>query len=322
MHKIRCIKLLPSFFLALWLMVSLSSCSDQDENKKTVSNSEAPVTLPVATSEPAPMEEPPPEIQPKEEPGQLVISSSADTGAQLYTSWPLIISANVWRKIPTPDDQGSLPEVSPITLKAKSGSWQESLVLEVKNAAGENVTWPFHPVKQPDESLVLGVADSANALWWLDPSETQSLTKGTYSILVSFKPDGMDGLPAYIARDRFYLTIEKEPNPLVPALESAKQYQMADFFLFKGDAKAAGERVDKLLAAEPENLGGLSLKSKLLASEGKNLEAVYVLGDALSIYYRKYPNADPPLGLLHQRSEVLKDLAPEPVKVDGSSPSN
>jgi len=57
MHKIRCIKLLPSFFLALWLMVSLSSCSDQDENKKTVSNSEAPVTLPVATSETAPMEE-------------------------------------------------------------------------------------------------------------------------------------------------------------------------------------------------------------------------------------------------------------------------
>lgn len=322
MHKIRHIKYLLPAFLTLWLMVSLSSCSDQDENKKAASTSEVPATVPVATSEPAPMEEPPPEIQPKEEPGQLVISSSADTGAQLYTSWPLILSANVWRKIPVPDDQGTLPEVSPITLKAKSGSWQESLVLEVKNAAGESVTWPFHPVNQPDESLVLGVDDSANARWWLDPSETQALPEGTYSISVSFKPDGMNGLPAYVARDRFYLTIKKEPNPLDPSLESAKQYQMADFFLFKGDAKAAGEWVDKLLAAEPENLGGLSLKSKLLTSEGKNLEAVYVLGDALSIYYRKYPNADPPLGLLHQRSEVLKDLAPVPVKVDGSSPSN
>jgi hypothetical protein len=322
MNKTRHIKQLLSVFLTLWLMVTLSSCSDQDENTKTASTSEPPATAPVPTSEPAPMEEPPSEIQPKEEPGQLVISSSADTGAQLYTSWPLIISAAVWRKIPVPDDQGTLPEVSPITLKAKSGSWREALVLEVKNAAGESVTWPFHPVNQPDQSLVLGVDDSANAHWWLDPSETQALPEGAYSVTVSFKPDGMDGLPAYIVLDRFYLTIVKEPNPLDPALESAKQYQMADFFLFKGDAKAAGERVDKLLAAEPENLGGLSLKSKLLAGEGKNLEAVYVLGDALSIYYRKYPNADPPLGLLHQRSEVLKDLAPEPVKIDGSSPSN
>ena len=317
MLKMRCIKHLLSAFLTLWLMVTLSSCSDQNENKKTVSTSEAPANLPVATSEPAPMEEPPSEIQPKEEPGQLVISSSADTGAQLYTSWPLIISANVWRKIPTPDDQRTLPEVSPITLKAKSGSWREALVLEVKTAAGESVTWPLHPVNQPEESLVLGVDDSANAHWWLDPPETQALPEGTYSVTVSFKPDGMDGLPAYIARDRFYLTIKKEPNPIVPALESAKQYQMADFALFKNDTKTAGKLVDKLLAAEPENLGGLSLKSKLLASEGNNLEAVYVLRDALSIYYRKYPNADPPLGLLHQRSEALKNLKPEIVQETG-----
>jgi hypothetical protein len=268
------------------------------------------------------MEEPPAESPPKEEPGQLVISPSADTGADLYTSWPLIISANVWRKIPVPDDQGNLVTASPITLKAKSGSWREALVLEVRKSSGESVAWPFHLVSLPDESASLGVEDSVTAHWWLDPSETQALPEGAYSVMVSFKPDGMEGLPAYIALDRFYLTIKKEPSPLDPALESAKQYQMADFFLFRGDAKAAGERVDKLLAAEPENLGGLSLKSKLLASEGKNLEAVYVLGDALSIYYRKYPNADPPLGLLHQRSEVLKDLKPEPVAVDGSSPSN
>jgi hypothetical protein len=94
MLKMRCIKHLLSAFLALWLMVTLSSCSDQDENKKT--------------------------------------------------------------------------------------------------ASGDSVAWPLHLVNHSGESLVLGVDDSA------------------------------------------------------------KQYQMADFFLFKGDAKAAGERVDKLLAAESE----------------------------------------------------------------------
>ena len=304
--------------MAIWMMAALSSCSCGDDNKKIGSTSEPAATA----SSPGSMEQRPAKIQPKEEPGQLVISSSAETGAQLYASWPLIISANLWRKVPVQDDKGQTPVVSPITLKTKSGSWREALVLEVKNASGDRVTWPFHLVNQPDQSFMLGVDDSANAQWWLDPSETQALLEGTYSVTVSFKPDVMDGLPAYIARDRFYLTIEKEPNPLDPDLESAKQYQMADFFLFKGDAKAAGELVDKLLAAEPENIGGLSLKSKLLASEGKSLEAANTLGDALTVYYRKYPNADPPLGLLHQRSEVLKDLAPKPVPVSGSSPSN
>ena len=318
MLKTRCIKHLLSIFMAIWMMAALSSCSCGDENKKTGSTSEPASTAP----SPGSMGESPSEIQPKEEPGQLVISSSAETGAQLYTSWPLIISANLWRKIPVPDDKGQTPAVSSVTLKAKSGSWREALVLEVRNASGDSVAWPFHLVSRPDETLNLGVEDSANAYWWLDPSETQALPEGKYAVHVSFKPEMMEGLPAYIALDRFYLTIEKEPSPLDPAVASAKQYQMADFLLFKGDAKAADELVDKLLAAEPENIGGLSLKSKLLAGEGKHLEAVNVLGDALTLYYRKYPNADPPLGLLHQRTEVLKDLAPKPVAVDGSNPAN
>lgn len=303
------------------VLLTILSCSNQNENPKTESKSEPAAAASAPDSEPTPMAPKPADIQPVEVPGQLVISSSAETGAQLYTSWPLIISAHVWRKIPVPDDQGNLSTVEPITIKAKTGSWQEALVLEVRNASNDIVAWPFHPMIQPDQSLVLGGDDSAKAQWWLDPSETQSLPEGTYAISVSFKPDAAEGLPGYIAQDRFYLKIEPEPAPLEPALESAKQYQMADFFLFKDDAGAASDIVDKLLAAEPENIDALSLKSKLLAGEGKNLEAANVLGDALNIYYRKYPNADPPLGLLHQRSEVLKTLMSEMVeKKKTSSP--
>nr|NJM01425.1 hypothetical protein [Desulfobacula sp.] len=175
------------------------------------------------------MEEPPAEEPPKEEPGQLVISPSADTGADLYTSWPLIIAPLCGEKYRFRMTRAICLRSPPITLRAKSGPWREALVLEVKNAAGDRMTWPFHPVNQPDQSLVLGVDDSATAHWWLDPSETQALPEGAYSVTVSFKPDGMDGLPAYIVLDRFHLTIKKEPNPLDPALESAKHYQMADF---------------------------------------------------------------------------------------------
>lgn len=312
--KIKCSKHLLSIFMLILMVAVLWSCTCRDENKTPGSTSEPAAAAPAIGSEPGAMEEAPSEIQPKEEPGQLVISSSTETGARLYASWPLIISADLWRKIPVPDDQGQTPALSPITIKAKNGSWREALVLEVKNAAGDTATWPVHPVSHSDQSLVLGVDDSATARWWLDPDETEALPAGTYTLTVSFNPSLADGLPAYMVRDRFYLTIEKEPNPLDPALESAKQYQMADFSLFKGDAKTAGEIVDKLLAADPENIGGLSLKSKLLAGEGKNLEAANTLGDALTVYNRKYPDADPPLGLLHQRSEILKKLAPEMVE--------
>jgi hypothetical protein len=260
------------------------------------------------------------DIQAKEEPGQLMISSSAETGARLYTSWPLIISADLWKKIPVPDDQGQTPALSPITIKAKNDPWREALMLDVKNAAGDSVAWPFHPVKQADESLVLGVDDSAKARWWLDPSETAVLPEGTYTLSVSFNPGLAEGLPTYIVQDRFYLNIEAEPSPLEPVAESAKQYGMADFLLFKDDTKAAGEIVDRLLAKEPESIEVLGLKSKLLMREGKNPEAASVLEDALTVYSSKYPDADPPLGLLHQRSEIFKAMAPEMFQKDGTGP--
>ena len=57
--------------------------------------------------------------------------------------------------------------------------------------------------------------------------------------------------------------------------------------------------------------------AKLLMGEGKKLEAANALEEALHVYYRKYPKADPPLGLLHERSEALKDLQPEIIKESG-----
>ena len=172
-------------------------------------------------------------------------------------------------------------------------------------------------MQQPETSVTLGVDETATAQWWMEPAETQTLPVGIYTLTVSFRPDAVEGLPRSLGSDRFHLKIEKEPAPLDQATATAKQLLMAEFSLFKGDVKTAGGFVEQLLAREPENIGVLRLQAKLLMGEGKKLEAANALEEALHIYYRKYPKADPPLGLLHERSEAMKDLKPEIVKESG-----
>jgi Tfp pilus assembly protein PilF len=113
------------------------------------------------------------------------------------------------------------------------------------------------------------------------------------------------------------LKIEQEPTPFDQDAVAAKQLQLAEFSLYRGDTTIAQGFADQLLAREPENIGGLRLQAKLLMREGKTLDAVNALEEALQVYAKKFPNADPPLGLLHERSAVTKDLAPKVLKENG-----
>lgn len=302
-----------SLVFTLALMTTVSS-SNQEEDKKTAPKPTAATAAAAPAIELQRVEPEKTDMPPVEAPGQLVLSPSAETGSELYTTWPLIVSVSLWRKALAPDTLGKMPLVAPITIKAKKGTWRDALVVEVLNASGESVVWPLHPVQAPEASVTLGVDETAIAQWWLEPAETQSLPVGAYTLTVSFRPDAVDGLPTPLGSDRFHLKIEKEPAQLAQATATAKQLQMAEFSLFKGDAKTAGSLVGQLLASEPENIGGLRLQAKLLMGEGKKVEAVSVLEEALHVYYKKYPKADPPLGVLHERSEALKGL--EPVTAD------
>ncbi len=254
-------------------------------------------------------------------PGQLVLSSAAESGARLYNSWPLIVSVDLWRKAATPDDKGNLPTFEPITIKAKEGSWREALVVEFKNSSGTVVKLPLHPVKQADASLTLGVDDSASAQWWLEPAETQDLPAGAYTITITFDSKLVDGLPEKVGIDAFQLSIMKEPSPLDQDTESEKQLQLAMLSSLKGDSKAANDIVDKLLGTDTENIGGHRLKSRLLLVEGKPREAVRSMDLALKSYFKKYPDACPPAGLFQERADILKDMKLETAEDTGETPA-
>ena len=260
-------------------------------------------------------------LNPVEVPGQLVISPSAETGSQLYNTWPLIISVSLWRKAPVADDKGNLPAVEPIAIKAKEGAWRDALIVEAVNSSGTAVKWPLHPVKQSDASITLGVNDTATAEWWLEPSETQTLAEGTYTIKASFDAKLIDGLPKDISSDVFHLKIIKEPSTLDTDTESEKQLQLALLSSLKDDQKTANELVDKLLAADGENIGGHRLKAKLLVREGKKLEAISSMDKALNSYFKKYPNACPPVGLFNERAEILNSITLQTADDSGSRSS-
>lgn len=248
------------------------------------------------------------EVKPVELPGQLVLSSSAESGAKLYNSWPLIVSVDLWRRAAVPDDKGNLPTLEPVTVKAKEGSWREALVVEIKNRSGAVVKLPMHPMKQADSSLTLGVDDSASAVWWMEPTETQELPSGAYTITVTFDSKLVDGLPEKVDIDAFQLSVMKEPSPLDQDMQSEKQLQLAMLASLKGDPKTANDIVDKLLAGDVANIGGHRLKSRLLLIEGKPREAVRSMDLALKSYFKKYPDACPPAGLFRERADILKDM--------------
>ena len=325
MSKKKCIRYPLSIVVVVLLIsvailiVTFRFTSREDTLKPVADSGPVTSTSKEPVSNPRAMVDKPEEIRPVEMPGQLVISTSAETGSRLYTAWPLIISANLWRKALLPDDQGKLPTTEPITLKAKTGSWREALAIEVKNETGNSVTWPFQAVNPLDESITLGLDVSAEAMWYLESAETEILPPGQYTITVSFDPDRMKGLPVYIALDRFHLSIEKEPAPLDFELLSEKKGQAVMLSILKNDVKTAEEAVDQLLLADPENIEGLRQKAKILALAGKKMEAISAVDKALEVYQQKNPDVyDPPFWILHERREILKDMEPRAIK----GPSN
>lgn len=249
----------------------------------------------------------------------LVLSPGAHGGAQLYQSWPLMLSVALWREAPA-DAKVPLP---PLTLKAKQGAWCEALVVTIKDAGGTEVKWPLHLVKRDDAQLTLDAVGGAKAEWWLAGEETKGLAEGDYSVTVAFDPQKVDGLPTEagaVQVDSFTLQVAKEPAPLSPELQQDKLYETGRLSLTRGDLAAAADLAAKLLALDPESIPGLRIQAAALARQGKREDALAALEKALGIYDRKNPKGEPPVALLAERDEILQAMGPPPTLKPGPAP--
>jgi len=246
---------------------------------------------------------------------RLVLSASTFGGSPQYQSWPLVLELTLWREPPT--EGATAPP--PLTIKAKQGAWCEALVVTVKDGTGAAVQWSLHLVKQDDAGLTLAADGGATVEWWLSPEETQALPEGDYRISVAFDPERVDGLPTgddAPRGDDCRLQVAKEPAPLDADTTAGKLYQQAWFCIVRDDKAGADGNVAKLMAADPESIGGRRLKAALLVRDGKASEALTLLDEALDIYDRKYPKACPPAGLLAARAQIAGTLKPATVKPD------
>ena len=248
---------------------------------------------------------------------KLVLSPSIRSGPKLYNSWPLVLSVSMWAE---PSSAAKTPQT--ITIKAKTGSWSEALVVEVKGSSGAK--WPLHLVKQPGAVLTLDANSSAEVQWWLNPDETQAIPEGDYTISISFDRQAVTGLPAkdLLQSDNYYLQVAKEPSPLTKDPQMEKQYRLAELAMAQGDSAAAMGIVDKLLAADPENIGGFRLKANLLAGGGKSGEAVEAIDKALSIFQQKHPDSCPPAGLIADRDRILSTYKLKKLSETAPPPGN
>ncbi len=251
-----------------------------------------------------------PPSAPKAAVARLVLSPSVFGGSPLYRSWPLVLDVTLWRE--SPEEGETAPPA--LTLKAKQGAWCEALLVTLKDAGGAAVKWPLHLVKQDAAELSLGSDDSATAEWWLAPEETQTLAEGDYTVTVAFDPQKVDGLPTDAAAPRsdvWPVRVAKEPAPLTAQLTTEKLFRQAWFCLARGDLGNAAAMIDKLMAADPASIHGRQVKAMLLARQGKPLEALFQIDEAMDLYGRKYPHACPPDALLALHKQLLK-LIPEP----------
>lgn len=244
----------------------------------------------------------------------LMISPSVSDGAQLYEGWPLVLNVTLWRQLP--EDEKIIPQ--PITIKAKSGSWSEALVVTIKNDSGA-VTWPLHIEKVEGASLTLGPNGSADVSWHLTPEETKAIPDGHYTISAAFDPKLVDGVPAGSIIDRYHLDVMKEPTALDKDTQEEKDLSFASFDMARGNMDSASAAVDKVIAANPESISGYRMKGRLLYTAGKIKEAVYAFSTALSIYYEKNPNACPPAPLMAERDAVLRKITPETAPAAGQA---
>ncbi len=242
----------------------------------------------------------------------LMLSPSIRDGAQLYAGWPLILNLSMWRQLP---EDSKSPEPKPITIKAKNGAWCETLVVTIKGPSGAAVKLPLHLVKQEGAAITLGVNDMAEVAWWLSPDESKGLAEGAYTISVGFDPKLLtDGINH--KSDNYYLSVVKEPSPLDKETQENKDLSLASFHILKGDFPAAAAIISKVLASNPESIGGHRLNGQLLAASGKPEQALSSLDTAWDIYDKKYPDACPPRGILAERSAIEAKIKPAKVPAD------
>lgn len=110
------------------------------------------------------------------------------------------------------------------------------------------------------------------------------------------------------------ISLKDEPASLTEEQTEEKQRLLASYALLRKDVAGARLQLDTLLAAYPDNIGGLGFLARLLAATGDTAGARTALERALDVVYSRFPAPEePPESLLLLQDALDSEASSIPI---------
>lgn len=224
-----------------------------------------------------------------------------------YPGWPVLVELEV--RHPRLFQRDRIAES--LVIASRRGTWTEAASLSVMNSKDEALDFPFRIVAQKEAALLLDTEHTVIVAWWLTGEDTTTIPDGDYRITATLDTLGGTKQGAWLGKvqsDPVLIRMKREPSALNQEQAEEKQLLLAASARALGDRARTREYIDALLATQPESIHGLALKADWLEETGDRTEAMRVYEKAISIFGRKYPDADPPYELLEPYHKLVTEL--------------
>jgi tetratricopeptide (TPR) repeat protein len=226
---------------------------------------------------------------------------------ETYPGWPVLVELAVRHPRLYRREAGE----EPLTVASRGASWAAAVTLSVKTSAGRAMTWPLKSMPSKDGPLTLDAERIETLRWWLAGEDTAAITEGDYRIVATLDTRGVKKTGVWqgrVASEPAVLHFHTEPSPLTEEQAEEKLLLLAAFAQDAGESAKAKEYIDTLLGAQPESLQGLSFKADQLEETGDKEEAMRLYEQAIRIFNRKYPDAEPPRMLYKNYNRLLSEV--------------
>jgi hypothetical protein len=219
----------------------------------------------------------------------------------IRNGWPILAAVNV-----TLDEQSGVRQI-PL-----NANWISALHMAVVDTGNVVQAWPFHLVDAPAENIVLDSLTYAQAAFWLEPAEVQSISPGIYKVaawLDSSAYSGFAGGLSGVASIPVSVVISHTSDSVGVEISTRRDWMLANMNILKGDSVSAKTYLNSILAYNPSDVATLSLLGSLLSDEGDAGSALRMFSLAKDAFYQNNPGSqEAPVELLRTEKDLLYAL--------------
>ena len=243
---------------------------------------------------------------------EMGIDLNGEADAISFAGSPLIVTASavLW--------EGTAANVA-----VSNGAWTSALRLTIRNAKGEDQSWPLLLLPPASNTLALTETAGGEAIWVLAATDAAKIAAGVYRISVTLDTSTSAATAAWkgVASSRTSsVTFSAEPASLTQPQQLRKFLLLADAALLSGDNAGAAQNVDRALALKADHIPALDRKGGLLVRARKLDEAQQVFQQELDAFRQQFPGAvEPPAELYRKMMLVDARLADATASVQVTS---